>query len=335
MTVPATFADAAALLDAAHAPADLFGDDDAASLHVYREFAKLLHPDRAPASLRDAATTAFARLTALWAARHGDTVTIDSSLRSYTLGPVLTSGDLADLYAVEVDGRPALFKVARKPANNDLVEREALALRRLRTDGEPRHRVYVPRLYESFAYREAGTNVRRYITVTSRATGFVSFAEVRAAYPDGLDPRDAAWMWRRLLVALGFAHRAGVVHGAVLPEHVLIHPAQHGMVLVDWCYSAQDGELVPAIVPRYRDWYPPEVLARATPGPGTDIHLASRCVADLMGESAPAPLQRFIRGCTLTTLAARPDDAWQVLRDLDALLERLYGRRKFRPFVMP
>ena len=44
-------------------------------------------------------------------------------------------------------------------------------------------------------------------------------------------------MWRRLLTALGWAHRARLVHGAVFPEHVLIHPELHGLVLVDWCYA--------------------------------------------------------------------------------------------------
>ena len=66
----------------------------------------------------------------------------------------------------------------------------------------------------------------------------------------GVDPRDAAWMWRRLLVALGFAHRAGVLHGAVLPEHVLIHPGEHGLVLVDWCYSVPGCH--PGRAPPYR-----------------------------------------------------------------------------------
>ncbi len=31
-------------------------------------------------------------------------------------------------------------------------------------------------------------------------------------------------MWRRLLVAVGVAHRAGVIHGAILPEHGLYGP---------------------------------------------------------------------------------------------------------------
>ena len=38
-------------------------------------------------------------------------------------------------------------------------------------------------------------------------------------------------MWRRLLVAVGAAHRAGVIHGAVLPEHVMIHPPEFDELL--------------------------------------------------------------------------------------------------------
>jgi hypothetical protein len=62
------------------------------------------------------------------------------------------------------------------------------------------------------------TGLQRRANVIGRLTGFRTLAQVRAAYPRGVDPRDAAWMWRRLLVAVGAAHRAGVIHGAVLPE---------------------------------------------------------------------------------------------------------------------
>jgi aminoglycoside phosphotransferase (APT) family kinase protein len=64
-----------------------------------------------------------------------------------------------------------------------------------------------------------------------RLNGFVPLSRITTA----VDPRDATWMWRRLLVGLGWVHRAGVVHGAIVEDHVLIHPGEHG--LVDWCYS--------------------------------------------------------------------------------------------------
>ena len=179
------------------------------------------------------------------------------------------------------------------------------------------------------------TGAERRGNLLGALNGFASLVQVRAAFPRGVDPRDAAWMWRRLLVAIGAAHRAGVIHDAVLPEHVLIHPAEHGLVLVDWCYSGRPGDPLPAVVARYRDRYPPEILARQPAGPDTDFWLATACMTELMGGRAPAPITAFARGCMLASPRRRPQDAWQLLGELDGLLGRLYGPRTFRPFAIP
>jgi hypothetical protein len=190
-------------------------------------------------------------------------------------------------------------------------------------------------LLEAQRVHDPSTGAERRGNLIGALDGFMSLAEVRRRLPGGVDPRDAAWMWRRLLVGLGAAHRAGLSHGAVLPEHVLIHPAEHGLVLVDWCYSGWPGAPLPAIVGRYRDWYPPDVLSRRTSGPATDIWLATRAMTGLIAGLMPAPLGAFARGCRLANASRRPQDAWQLLAELDDLLERLYGPRKFRPFVVP
>jgi hypothetical protein len=193
----------------------------------------------------------------------------------------------------------------------------------------------VPRLVEDFRHRDAATGAERQINVLATAPGLHDLDEVRRAYPDGLDARDVAWMWRRLLVALGLAHRAGVVHGAVLPPHVLIEPDGHGVVLVDWCFSAPVGGTVPALVPGYdARWYPDEIPRKRPCGPGTDIAMASGCMSWLMGPRAPRELHDFARGCRQRPLDARPDDAWRLLRELDEVLDRLYGPRTFRPFTL-
>ncbi|MDT3439838.1 hypothetical protein [Pseudofrankia sp. BMG5.37] len=274
------------------------------------------------------------------------------------------------------DDPPYVVKIARSAADDDLVAREAAALRRVARLGDPKFAPYVPRLVDNgrFADPVEGGAGRR-ANVLGRLDGFVTLAQVRAAYPGGVDPRDAVWMWRRLLVAIGYAHRAGVAHGAVLPDHVLIHPEQHGLVLVDWCYSAipdpAEGAVVgphrgtgpvgargtrrpgrgdddpsrriPALVAAYADWYPPEVARREPPGAATDLALATRCVSYLLGSpdparlgaGVPAPIRRFLGGCLLPAPSMRPDDAWQLLGELDDLLGRLYGPRRFRPFTMP
>jgi hypothetical protein len=313
--------EAVRLIMAARTPADLFGD------HTYHRLARLVHPDTG------GSREAFDRLTALRRA-HGP-VTIRTRRRSYTLGGRPVRGDLANLY----DAGDAIVKIPRDPAVNDLLEREAIALRQLPKDGDGRFLPYVPRLTESFRHRDEATGVERRVNALRRLDGFCTLTEVRAAYPGGVDPRDVAWMWRRLLVALGFAHRAGVLHGAVLPEHVLIHPGEHGLALVDWCHSVpgchpdRSGR-VPALVTGRADWYPPEVPARAPAGPGTDVFMATRCMTYLIADRAPKPLRAFARGCLLTAENRRPQDAWRLLGELDDLLHRLYGPRRFRPFSL-
>ncbi|GAA2701650.1 serine/threonine protein kinase [Micromonospora olivasterospora] len=314
------------LVAAARTDADLFGTD--APARRYRELVAALHPDRLGAvddRVRADATDAFVRVTTRWRAGR------DVVLGGYRLGPLAHVGDLADLYDVGAD---RLLKLPRDPADNDLMAREAHALRTIEERGDPRHLPYVPRLVDSFRHRDAATGAERRINVLAAASNLHSLDEVRRAYPDGLDARDAAWMWRRLLVALGLAHRAGVVHGAVLPRHVLIEPDAHGVVLVDWCLSAVDGGTVPALVPGHEDWYPPEVPARRPCGPGTDLTMAARCMTWLMADRAPRELRAFAAGCARPTLRARPDDAWRLLGELDEVLERLYGPRTFRPLTL-
>jgi hypothetical protein len=305
---------------------ELFGRDPRKQ---YRRLAAVLHPDRtitADPRQRRAATDAFVQLTTRWRERGA------TKINGYTVKAPKYSGDIADLYDV---GGDRLLKLPRSRLNNDLIAREQAALRQLEHEGDPRYLPYVPRLIESFRLRDAETADERRVTVLAAAPGLISLAEVRRRHPDGLDPRDAAWMWRRLLVALGMAHRAGVVHGAVLPDHVLIQPVEHGVVLVDWCYSVTyHHDTVPALVPAYVDWYPDEVLERRPPGPGTDIAMAARCMSVLMGRRAPSELRVFAGGCMMPRLDQRPDDAWRLLRELDSVLDGLYGPRTFRPFTV-
>ena len=311
-----TSAEAIALIEAATGPDALFGDGDAA--RQYRRLARLTHPDACPVDGRAAA--AFARLAELWQRHQG------------SHGPLVARGDLANLYRV----RQGLLKIARDPADNDLMRREASSLGVLCARIEPRLRAYFPQLVEARRRRDPGSGIERHANVLGELPGFVSLAEVGAAFGGGVDARDAAWMWRRLLVAIGAAHRAGVIHAAVLPEHVLIHPAEHGLVLVDWCYSiaARAGRLA-AAVGRYRRWYPAEVLAGLQAGPDLDIWLATRCMTELIGARMPGRLARFAAGCMLANPHRRPCDAWQLLAELDELLDRMYGPRVFRPFAMP
>lgn len=309
------------LIEAAIDPSDLFGMNPA---RTFRRMVRLLHPDHNPDNARAAA--AFMKLVGLWKKWQS------RQKQPYPLGPMIAFGDIANLYE---DDR-GLLKLARSPHDNDLLEREARALIRLGHAGDPRFLPYMPTLIERRLQVDLDTGIQRKANLIGRLDGFVTLSQVQDAYPAGLDPRDAAWMWRRLLVAIGFAHRAGVVHAAIVPEHVLIHPDDHGLVLVDWCYASSEPSQPAVAVPAsYIDWYPVEVLGGQAPNADLDIKLATQCMTNLMGNQAPAPLVKFARDCAPPKAGRRPGDAWRLLQDLDAVLEHLYGPRKFRPFVMP
>jgi hypothetical protein len=270
-------------------------------------------------------------------------------------------GDVANLYR----GPAGMLKLARDPADNDLISREAAALGWLAAHGDATYLPYIPSLLGTGGYRAPDTGVVRRGNALGALDGFRDLAFVRSRFPAGLDARDVAWIWRRLLVALGFAHRAGIVHGAVLPPHVLIEPEEHGLSLVDWCYATggpRPGAL-PAVPAGYRDWYPPEVRCGYVPHPSLDIYLGTKCMLALLcgprtpgpllaggqvpepllaggqvpepllaGGQVPEPLAAFAAGCLLVNPRRRPDDAWALLSELDEVLERLYGPRRFRPF---
>lgn len=332
------FDEALGRITAARSPADLFGMADAEAARIYRALARHVHPDRVPPERAAEATAAFARLSTLWSARTGS---LRTAAGTYRIGAYLGRDAIADYRAArstrDCDGSTmdVLLKVARQPANNDLLRREAETLAQLRSVTPGRLHAYLPDLQDSFAHRDQSTGVEREVNVFAHPPGWVSLGAILDACPDGLPGRAVAWIWRRLLVALGIAHRAGVVHGAVVPDHVLIEPEQHGLVLSHWCYATAGGEPVPAIVRRYRDWYAPEIAARGRPTPGSDIYLATRVMTALLGHRAPEPLRAFARGCLLPAPAARPDDAWQLLAELDEVLGNLYGPRRFTPFALP
>lgn len=347
---------------------DVFGyAEDSPFRHVkltYRRLSRIVHPDSCACDDEDVASQVFGRLTELYRealaavdrGSYGHTfVTLRTRRCQHRIYGSAFKGAIGRIYhatTVAKSGDPvaSMVKIAASPHDNDLLAREAKALKRLRGDGtDDRLHPYIPDLIDTFDYRKEGS--RRRANATVFLEGFYSLSDVRRTHPDGIHPLDMAWMWRRLLVAIGYASRNGVIHGAVIPDHVMIHPQMHGLVLTDWCYSADIGDdgSIPAaelVDPRYRDWYPAEVLDKQTLSPATDIYLAAKCMVYLLGgdpingtlpANIPKGLRAFMRGTLVEDQRRRPQDAWGLLREFDELLERLgqpYHPRRFREFRM-
>lgn len=354
--IATTFPEALTRIVTAATPADLFGADPADAKHVYRTLARLVHPDHVPAADATQAQTAFAKLARLYAANPKNAtvspvvsaplpvVSISTKTRTYTTSERLAEGDLSSLILVRFteddDETTGILKIARDPANEDLLAAEAATLRVLGANLDPIYNAFIPELLDTLRYRDAMSGETRAANVLRDLPGFVPLSEVQTVFPAGLDARDLAWIWRRLLAALGAIHRAGVVHGAIIPEHILIEPTEHGLVLVDWCYAVSadgSGAFPPlaALVPARRALYPPEILAHEPASPASDVFMASKTMELLLDASAPRAIRAFVRGCIQERVVDRPDDAWSLLRELDGLLVRLWGPLRFRPFALP
>lgn len=355
-------------------PEEVFGDlsGDAKAMldegrRRYRRLALVVHPDTRYGSADNAdATEATALLNYWWErtrakiaaglyGRVGEAVLVQTRTREYTITDLLAKGDKSSLYhaAFVMDGkqRRGIFKIARDASDNDLLDNEAAMLRKLtQIDKDGKFSAFFPTLVESISYAESGADARRanilvYDPAVALPTDLYTLKEVRAAYPNGIDPRDMAWMWRRVLAALSFVHASGVIHGAVLPTHILIEPAQHGLILIDWGYAVNiGGDPIRAVSGDYEAWYPAEVFDKQPPLTGHDIYMGARCMIELVGgdgaskripSTMPDAMQRYFEWCLTEGARLRPQNALKMRDEFDSLLERLYGARRFREFKMP
>lgn len=271
-------------------------------------------------------------------------IEVETPLHRYTGYATPLQGDLCDLFPAQASSEQVLLKIVRAAHNNDLLEAEARALNRIaRQLADQPIGAHFPVLIEHLRIRD-GAGAQRQTNVLRFEPDYVSLTDVCKVYPHGIHPADAAWMFNRLLAALGTIHDLGLVHGAVVLPHILIRPVDHNDMLIDWCYSVQAGAAIQAISPAYATDYPPEVSAKAAATPATDLYMAARCLVRLLGgngteetlpPSVPKPMRALLRACLIPTPQFRAQQAWQVFDDFQDLLYRLYGPPTFRPFHVP
>lgn len=276
---------------------------------------------------------------------------------SYAVTHLIAEGDLSNVYRTTFNNhgvaRQGVIKITRDPIDNDLVENEARVLQHLHSSNRIEDfGMFLPTVENTLQYTDKAGSPPRQVNVLAMHPDVTSpmelynLEEVRQHHGK-IDPRDMAWMWRRVLSILGFVHQNNVVHGAVLPTHILIEPVDHKLLLIDWSYAVHkpsDTNIIKAVSKPYEKWYPLEVFAKERPTPALDIYMAAQSMLYLLGLTPPiiasfAPmepqLQRYFERCLASQPSKRPNDAWELLEEYDRIIESLWGERKFRPFSMP
>ena len=343
MNLPNTIKDALVFLKSAKCPEDIFGLESEIK-SVFRELAMLVHEDKAVDSLKPIAHEAFLLLTK-WNGEAGDKVkagtygdkkpsviaTIATKTASYDLFTLILEGDIANFYiGQDKNGKKVLIKISNSPKDNDLMKNEADILAKLPATLDPKHAAYFPNLLDSFEIN----NPRQRVNIFDYSEGAVTLREVREAYPDGINPADAAWMWNRCLEALHLLHIYGYVHASVTPDSFIIVPETHQGMLIDFCYAVKYGENAVAYSDKWENNYAPETFQKKPLDFSSDIYNASFLLEYLINKSIPTEVNNIIKACRLGQ-TFRPKSAEGVYGDIAKIWRRLYGPKKFREFKMP
>jgi len=259
---------------------------------------------------------------------------------------LLAHGEFSDVFLADRGRRPterALLKLLRNGDDLPVLEREWTALQELQASTAPGADALAARLPQPIDRGEvrSGDRAGAHALVLRWAPGFEhTFEAIRTAFPRGVSARVSIWMWRRLLETLAFVHRSGFVHGAVLPQHLLVERGEHGLRLVGYGCAGHVGEALTAVVTRYEGFYPAAMLAEQRLSPEHDLAMSARCVAYALGAddgtnlpaSVPATLRDLVRA------VGRGEDsgeAWDLRQRVGVVGRELFGAASFHPLTMP
>lgn len=248
---------------------DVFGPGDVGE--AFRGLSAICHPDRWPNN--KLAEETF-KLLGQWR-RLGDTnsgkaappvsVVIASKTNQYVVDGPSIAGDLSDVHkATDTNGKVVAIKVIRSPANNDMGLNEATRLKWMQEEAPTKDAppmVHIPKLLDTFEIQQGPCKHRA--NVFEYFNGFTTWTSILKIVR-GLDARDAAWMFNRMLGALVVTHQAGLVHGGVVPTNFMIMPDDgdpdpstiHNGKLVGWTHCVKVGETIKTIIRNYKHFYP-------------------------------------------------------------------------------
>ena len=280
---------------------------------------------------------------------------IRSHLHTYQLdSTAFKIGDFSLLYkgrtldpAVSID---VLMKVASRPPFNSWIETESAILSRFR-DAKKGSKLldikpFVPELLDMF-FIPGPKGTRYAVSVLRFVPNLVSLSDIMRAFPKGLDPRDASWIFRRVITQTMAAKMAGVVHCGITPDHVLVDPVKHDPFHIGWAHAIEDpkksGRRITQVIDRWRALYPPEVFKKVEPDHRTDLYMAGKTMIALLGgditnNKIPSAVPHTVSKIILRAVEENPDRRYQtgqeLLDDFTRVIRKEWGR-EYRPLVMP
>ena len=271
--------------------------------------------------------------------------------RHWALDQCIAQGDSSDVYTGHLLRWPTelvIIKILRDAQDADKLKNEWQTLQLLTKSEAPGAVAFSMRLPQPVIHGKVvtGTFTNHWVSIFRWESGFYhTFEDVRKVYPQGIHPQAAIWVWRRILEVLSFIHASGLVHGAILPPHLLVQENEHGVRLVGYSASGNFKKKIESICSGYEDFYPKSVPIGSPLTPQLDLAMSARCMAAILGgnpesavlpESVPLPLANIIRRTALADSAEKKDqDVWTIREELGRIATDVFGLPQFIPIIMP
>lgn len=335
-------------LETARCPEQIFGNKPEVLKPEFYKLLRMVHPDlNADSKQAHVVTEKLNAIHAVAVARvaagtYGKCLPLpeyeEVSLGYYKVLRKPIIGASTDVYISENH----VLKAARSVRDNDLLHNEQNILRYLqKSDISDNILIGLPVVVETFQ-----TDKRR-VNVLLRYKGFYTAEQVHAALPH-LEGRTLAWMFKRILVLLEWVHHCGILHGAVLPPHLMFYPdndghshsdpRKHAVRLLDWCYAIErrTRTRLSSWEPLWAGLYAPEIILKEQLHRSTDIYMAAKCMLYLAGNTTlPRELQAVLDKCTQTKPSERYRKAGDAFEAWQAAIQTAYGAPKWIDFNMP
>lgn len=329
---------------------------------TYAMLAKAVYPDTHPEE-KITADAVFANLSDLYnqaqeaikAGKWGTKVFIPGREKvtlagKYVRHRTIAAGDITDVHWGLYDKEPIVIKVARHAKDNDLLMAEKRNLEIIRGKMESHAGTIwcqcIPEVVDSFLLSE-GSSTKRRVNILNGFSGFLTLAQISSKIPEGLDGRTIVWMWKRLTILLDWTYRSGIVHGAVLPPHIMFYPdndgktdrdpRKHSIRLVDWCYSIEHKthSKLNSWVPQFQSFYAPEILNKGPLDHSTDMYMAAQTMLSVCSKEVPKELTESIRKWVDKNPKKRPQNTLAYFDDFLKVQTAVYGPPKWHDLIVP
>jgi serine/threonine protein kinase len=166
---------------------------------------------------------------------------------------------------------------------------------------------------------------------TDNLDRLVTLKQLGEYYNGALHPKHIAWIWRKILFGLDFAHYEGVIHGGLVPHNILIEPADHLVALSSWQFSTLDHGPHKAISMVDGDWYPKEINHNGNSTFGLDFYVAGKAMLWAGEDAMPDEMKRHFAWVTSTSTLGRPQSARAIIDDFNEVITECFGQRSYFP----